>query len=296
MNPANLPFDSEAMLQGLRGWVECESPTWDAGAVERMLDCCARDGDHGCDDRAHQRPARFCRLRAGPFRIRNRRTGILIAGHLDTVTPSARIAKLQWRREGNKCFGPGIFDMKGGKYLTLEAIRAAGAGVLHHAAAGHRAVHAGRGDRRTPFGARPHRGGSRAQQICAGAGTGAARTTASSPGATPSRGSISKRSASRAMPAPRLSAGRSAIREMARQICAIDSAGGGSNVIRLPAPPRGKRGADVRPIFSQRRTNWHRHVERSAARWGTEGSRSRSPFPTAPGCGGAPPTNLSETL
>jgi len=27
MNPANLPFDSEAMLQGLRGWVECESPT-----------------------------------------------------------------------------------------------------------------------------------------------------------------------------------------------------------------------------------------------------------------------------
>src|SRR5438270_5133744 len=38
MNPANLPFDSEAMLQGLRGWVECESPTFDAGAVERMLD------------------------------------------------------------------------------------------------------------------------------------------------------------------------------------------------------------------------------------------------------------------
>ena len=42
MNPANLPFDSEAMLQGLRGWVECESPTFDAGAVERMLDIAAR--------------------------------------------------------------------------------------------------------------------------------------------------------------------------------------------------------------------------------------------------------------
>src|SRR3954469_19976239 len=38
MNPANLPVDSEAMLQGLRGWVECESPTWDASAVNRMLD------------------------------------------------------------------------------------------------------------------------------------------------------------------------------------------------------------------------------------------------------------------
>ena len=43
MNPANLPFDSEAMLQGLRGWVECESPTFDADAVDRMLDLAARD-------------------------------------------------------------------------------------------------------------------------------------------------------------------------------------------------------------------------------------------------------------
>ena len=43
MNPANLPFDSEAMLEGLRTWVECESPTWDAGAVNRMLDIAARD-------------------------------------------------------------------------------------------------------------------------------------------------------------------------------------------------------------------------------------------------------------
>src|ERR1700723_2499814 len=43
MNPANLPFDSEAMLQGLRGWVECESPTWDAAAVNRMLELAGSD-------------------------------------------------------------------------------------------------------------------------------------------------------------------------------------------------------------------------------------------------------------
>ena len=49
--------------------------------------------------------------------------GILIAGHLDTVHPVGTLEKLPWRREGNKCFGPGIFDMKGGNYLTLEAIR-----------------------------------------------------------------------------------------------------------------------------------------------------------------------------
>jgi glutamate carboxypeptidase len=41
MSPANLPFDSEAMLQGLR--VECESPTWDTATVGRMLDLAARE-------------------------------------------------------------------------------------------------------------------------------------------------------------------------------------------------------------------------------------------------------------
>src|SRR5260370_30059042 len=124
MNPANLPFDSEAMLQGLRNWVECESPTFDAGAVERMLDIAARDmaimgasieriagrqGFGGCVR------ARFPHPKQGE-------PGILIAGHLDTVHPIGTLEKLKWRREGNKCYGPGIYDMKGGNYLTLEAI------------------------------------------------------------------------------------------------------------------------------------------------------------------------------
>ena len=89
MNPANLPFDSEAMLQGLRSWVECESPTWDASAVDRMLDLAARDmaimgatieriagrqGFAGCVR------ARFPHPKQGE-------PGILIAGHLDTVHP-----------------------------------------------------------------------------------------------------------------------------------------------------------------------------------------------------------------
>src|SRR3982075_2354223 len=125
MNPANLPFDSEAMLQGLRTWGECESPTWEASAVERMLDIAARDmaimgasieriaggqGFAGCVR------ARFPHPKAGE-------PGILIAGHFDTVHPVGTLEKLPFRREGNKCFGPVIFDMKGGSYLSLEAIR-----------------------------------------------------------------------------------------------------------------------------------------------------------------------------
>ena len=42
-DPMSLPFDVETMLAGLRPWVECESPTWDAAAVNRMLELAARD-------------------------------------------------------------------------------------------------------------------------------------------------------------------------------------------------------------------------------------------------------------
>jgi glutamate carboxypeptidase len=38
-----LPFDTEAMLAGLKPWVECESPTWDAARVGAMMDVAARD-------------------------------------------------------------------------------------------------------------------------------------------------------------------------------------------------------------------------------------------------------------
>jgi glutamate carboxypeptidase len=125
MNPANLPFDTETMLLGLRQWVECESPTWDRAAVNRMLDLAAREmalagatieripGRMGFGDCIR---ARFPHPKQGE-------PGILIAGHLDTVHPVGTLAKLPWRREGNKCYGPGIFDMKGGNYLSLEAIR-----------------------------------------------------------------------------------------------------------------------------------------------------------------------------
>ena len=125
MNPTDLPFDTEAMLAGLRAWVECESPTWDAAAVNCMLDLAAREmaamgasielvagrqGFGGC-------------VRAKFPHPRQDEPGILIAGHLDTVHPLGTIEKLKWRRDGNKCHGPGIFDMKGGNYLALEAIR-----------------------------------------------------------------------------------------------------------------------------------------------------------------------------
>ncbi|MBZ0123889.1 MAG: M20/M25/M40 family metallo-hydrolase, partial [Roseovarius sp.] len=37
-DPLALPFDTDEMLAGLRPWIETESPTFDAAAVNRMLD------------------------------------------------------------------------------------------------------------------------------------------------------------------------------------------------------------------------------------------------------------------
>lgn len=123
MDIARLPFDADAMLAGLRPWIECESPTYDAAAVGRMMDLAARDlVDLGA---APERiPGRLgfgdcLRARIGSPDGR----GILVLGHMDTVHPVGTLADLPFRREGARAYGPGICDMKGGNYLALEALR-----------------------------------------------------------------------------------------------------------------------------------------------------------------------------
>jgi glutamate carboxypeptidase len=126
MNPNALPFDADAMLDGLRPWIECESPTFDAPAVNRMMDLASRTlvlagarieriaGRMGYGD---------CVRATFPHATPNE-PGILVMGHLDTVHPIGTLANgLPFRREGTKAYGPGIQDMKGGNYLSVEAIR-----------------------------------------------------------------------------------------------------------------------------------------------------------------------------
>ena len=125
MNPAELPFDADTMLDGLRAWVECESPTYDAAAVNRMMDLASRElivagarvervaGRMGFGD---------CVRATFPHATPNA-PGILVMGHLDTVHPIGTLEKLPFRRNGSRAWGPGMLDMKGGNYMALEAIR-----------------------------------------------------------------------------------------------------------------------------------------------------------------------------
>jgi glutamate carboxypeptidase len=125
MDANALPFDADAMLEGLRIWVECESPTYDPAAVNRMMDIASRElviagariervaGRMGFGD---------CVRATFPHSTPNV-PGILVMGHLDTVHPIGTLAKLPFRRNNGRAWGPGILDMKGGDYMALEAIR-----------------------------------------------------------------------------------------------------------------------------------------------------------------------------
>jgi glutamate carboxypeptidase len=55
---------------------------------------------------------------------------LMILGHTDTVHPRGSVKVRPWRTEGNRVYGPGIFDMKINCALALEALRACEASHL----------------------------------------------------------------------------------------------------------------------------------------------------------------------
>lgn len=124
-NPLDLPFDTDEMLEGLRPWIETESPTFDAAAVNRMMDVVQHElaALGAITERIPGRLGLGDSVRATMSHPRAGQGGILLLGHLDTVHPVGTLARLPFRREGDICYGPGLMDMKGGNYVYLDALR-----------------------------------------------------------------------------------------------------------------------------------------------------------------------------
>lgn len=122
-----LPFEAEALLAGLRPWVECESPTFDAAAVNRMMALASRDLAL-LGARIERIPGRMgfgdCVRARFPHPDGEMEGGILVLAHLDTVHPLGTLGALPFRVEGGRAFGPGICDMKGGTFVALQAMAA----------------------------------------------------------------------------------------------------------------------------------------------------------------------------
>ena len=124
MTASSNPFDAGTILEGIRRWVEVETPTEAGEQVNRLASMVAdgyRDlpvsieripGRDGCGDHL---VARSDWGQDAP--------GIVVLSHLDTVHPLGFIERLPFHIDGDSAFGPGIYDMKGGAYLAYHAFR-----------------------------------------------------------------------------------------------------------------------------------------------------------------------------
>ncbi|MEW5984885.1 MAG: M20 family metallopeptidase [Acidobacteriota bacterium] len=110
------------MDETIEALVRLESPTTDKAAV----DACGRElaARLGTID---GRVRRYPREAAGDHLLAEFGRGtrqVLLLAHIDTVWPVGSLAALPLRREGDRWFGPGIYDMKAGLAIAMQALRA----------------------------------------------------------------------------------------------------------------------------------------------------------------------------
>ncbi|MFV0296867.1 MAG: M20/M25/M40 family metallo-hydrolase [Hyphomicrobiaceae bacterium] len=130
-------FNADEILEGVAPWVQVESPTSHIAGVNRMMDLVSGDLER-LGARIERTPGApgYGDIVIGRF-VGSEATnsgGILILSHLDTVHLVGTLAgRLSYRRDGDRCFGPGIYDMKGGVRIAVHALD-----VLQRAGAGPR--------------------------------------------------------------------------------------------------------------------------------------------------------------
>lgn len=114
----------DTLIAGIRKWVEIESPSQRPDTIAALADVIARDAAAlGLKTSLHKVGS----FDAPALRISNRadgdtRKGIVVLGHMDTVHPVGTLQENPFRIEDGRAYGPGIYDMKAGDYLAMSAL------------------------------------------------------------------------------------------------------------------------------------------------------------------------------
>jgi len=114
------------MLATLRRFVTAESPSLEKAAADRCCGVIAQDWnkfDVRVERIAQKHRGDLLRITHAPGK--SRPSGqLLVLGHYDTVYSTGTLAKMPFRLEGGRAYGPGTFDMKAGIVQALFALQA----------------------------------------------------------------------------------------------------------------------------------------------------------------------------
>jgi glutamate carboxypeptidase len=111
----------DLLLADLATWVDVDTPGGDFEALDGLARVLALEAErYGLDPELVETPgglALHATLRgSGTARV-------ALLGHHDTVFPLGAAATRPFRRDGDRCYGPGVADMKGGVAVALHTAR-----------------------------------------------------------------------------------------------------------------------------------------------------------------------------
>lgn len=112
------------MLSVLRQMVEIESPSDDKAAVDRLgIHLAGEFESRGAKVKLHRQESYGDHLQA-EFPGQNGAKPVLLLGHFDTVWPLGTLARMPFRLESGRAWGPGVLDMKAGIAMMMFALEA----------------------------------------------------------------------------------------------------------------------------------------------------------------------------
>jgi glutamate carboxypeptidase len=123
---AQIDDDLDLLIADLATWVGVDTPGGDLEALDGLARLLA-----GVCDRAGLEPE-LVTTPAGLYlhaALRGLGRGrVALLGHHDTVFPLGTAARRPFRRDADRCYGPGVADMKGGLAVAVHAARALAGG------------------------------------------------------------------------------------------------------------------------------------------------------------------------